>query len=175
MAQNNVYKFEPDDEAPAIAFTLGRQMADSSLFGGENTRIEGTLQYFRADDSQTTTRKTDAAFTDFLGIDGSGYVDDVAMDTTTGSFSVDYNVIDVDVRIRSDIQNSNKKLTWTPSVGIALTRVEEDHDVSFTVYGEMSPLTINTIDESVDTVYVGPVAGIQFNYQTSPNGPLTAV
>ena len=168
VARNNVYKFEPDDEAPAIAFTLGRQMADYSLFGGENTRIEGTLQYFRADDSQTTTRKTDATFTDFLGIDGSGYVDDVGMDTTTGSFSADYNVIDVDVRIRSDIQNSNKKLTWTPSVGIALTRVEEDHDVSFTAYGEGSRLTINTIDESVDTVYVGPVAGIQFNYQTSP-------
>ena len=162
---NNVYKFEPDDEAPAIAFTLGRQMASYSLFGGANTRIEGTLQYFRADDSQTTTREPDLGFTDFLGIDGSGYVDDIEMNTTTGSFSADYNVIDFDVRIRSDIQSSNKKLTWTPSVGFALTRLEEDHDISFTTdVGDQ----FNTIDESVDTVYVGPVVGIEFNYQTSP-------
>ncbi len=166
---NNIYDFEPEDEANSIALTLGRTISDVNWFPGMNHRIQGTITYYEAEDQQTLSRDNGITgyYTDYMAIDGRGYIEDVANgEVIRSKYEADFQYVDLNVRMIADLPLEDTSLLLSPYIGVSAVQIEEAYKTEFTATG--SNVDFNHIDEDVTTYYIGALIGSTLTYKINP-------
>lgn len=161
IVTTDIDDFEPRDATGLVGLTAGYVVSP----GGEgllrNLRVDLTSHYFSTSDSKNVDRVMNGVYTDFLAIDGSGFVSDPVGpgETLNGSFDVEYDYVDLGLLARSDVLLGPCDAVLSPSFGVAVARLEEHHSIFFTNVSEA--FQFDRIREDVETYYSGFTLGAQ--------------
>ncbi|MBW2315561.1 MAG: hypothetical protein JRH10_15390 [Deltaproteobacteria bacterium] len=168
---NDVLHFQPDDVSPMYGVTLGWVATPGDAAVGQDLRVELTGHGFETSDSRTGV-VAPAVYWDYLGIDGTGYKDDVPSPGTSRSFDLEsrYRYFDVGALVRTDIPLSVLDAVLTPSVGLQIHRLREHTSMAFVSDGSRW----NRIREDVETWYGGGTLGAQLAVPILPGLSLHA-
>lgn len=154
--------FEPRDATGLVGLTAGYVVSPGGDGLLRNLRVELTSHYFSLHDSKNIDRMRPGVFTDFLAIDGSGFVNDPIGpgQTLNGSFDVEYDYVDLGLVARTDLQLPCDAVL-SPSFGAAVLRLEEHHSIHFT--NASAGFQFDRIREDVETYYGGFTLGAQLH------------